>query len=106
MYVKHRMTALMALDPDAARKQLLSAFVKANCHYRNAAAIVGCGVHSFARWASQLGIRDRLRALEEQAEREGWHHGKKGGAGYHKDPAERARKASETRKAKTRGAEP
>lgn len=97
-YVNHKMRALIELKPNEAKETILDAFTKAKCHYQETAKILGCEMHSVTRWADLLGIRDKLRRIEERARKEGWHHGREGGAGYHKDPEDRARKASRTRR--------
>lgn len=103
-YVNHKIRALIEVDPAKAKAMILEAFEKAKCHYARAAKILGCETHSVTRWADQLGIREKLQKLEDRAEKEGWHHGSKGGAGYHTNPELRAKRASRTRKAKAKAA--
>lgn len=90
---------MIEVDPNTAREELISAFKKAKCHYQKAADILGCKSHTFTRWARLLGIKEKLEAMEERAEKEGWHHGQKGGAGHHKDPELRVKRAIRTRRA-------
>lgn len=104
-YVNHKMRALIELSPGEAKEMIISAFKKAKCHYAVAAKILGCKQHSVTRWARILGIHEKLEQIEARAEREGWHHGRKGGAGFHKDPEARARKASRTRKLQAKAKE-
>lgn len=102
--MRHRMMSIIEIDPDSARKEIVAAFVKAQCHYKETAEILGCKSHTVTRWARALGIKDELAKIEARAEKEGWHHGKKGGAGYHRDPELRVKRALRTRKKRKKAA--
>lgn len=101
-YVKHILRSLIEVDPKKAKVKIFGAFTKAQCHYGETAKILGCEAHSVSRWAEKLGIREILRKIEARALREGWHHGRKGGGGYHKDPVARMEKARTTRMSKVK----
>lgn len=94
----HEFRSLITVHPEKASKALLDAFKKAKCHYGDASVLLGCNQHTFTRWARMLGIEEDLVLLEAKAKVEGWHHGRSGGAGYHKNPELRAKRASRTRK--------
>lgn len=100
----HKMRSMIEIEPEAARKEMIDAFVKAKCHYQDASDIIGCKPHTFTRWARLLGIKEKLEKLEAKAEKEGWHHGRKGGAGFHKNPELRVKRARRTRAASSRAA--
>jgi len=100
----HKMRSLIEINPETAKREMLKAFRDASCHYQDAAERIGCKAHTFTRWARLLGIKEALEALEEKAEKEGWHHGRKGGAGFHADPTTRAKRARKTRAANARAA--
>jgi hypothetical protein len=68
------MAALILVDPKAAAKQVLDAFVKAKTSRRGAADILGCNERTFANWAKALKVD--LDKVEARAKREGWHHGR------------------------------
>lgn len=72
MFVQHRMSALIQIDPKAAAQEILDAFVKAKTSRRGAAEILGCNERTFANWARALKID--LAKVEARAKREGWHH--------------------------------
>lgn len=99
MFVKHRMRAMIEIDPKGAARVILEAFRAEGAHRGKTAERIGCEAKALARWARQLGIDGTMRDLEDRAIAEGWHHGSKGGAGDHRDPEARARKASTTRRA-------
>lgn len=100
MYVRHKMLSLIDVDPAAAKKQILAAYRKAKCHTADAAKELGCNAHTFLRWVRTLGIDEELAALSRRATREGWHHGRLGGAHFHRNPEERVRKTSASRRAR------
>ena len=95
----HRMRSQIEVNPDAARREIIKAFTKAKCHYQDASELLGCKAHTLTRWARLLGIKDELEAIELRAEAEGWHHGRKGGAGFHRDPELRVKRSKRTREA-------
>lgn len=74
-FVRHKMTALIQVAPDAARKEILRAFVEARCHQGEASRILGCEQHTFINWVNRLGMRADLEVVTEAAKKEGWHHG-------------------------------
>ena len=96
--MSHRMKALIEIDPAKARAEITDAFTKARCHYQDAAALLGATAQTYRRWARLLGVKGKLEALDEKARKQGWHHGRTGGAGFHKDPTERVAKSLETRR--------
>lgn len=93
----HRLRSLIEIDPRAATHELITAFRNAKCHYQRAAESVGCTAHTFTRWARLLGIVDQLDQIEREAKADEWHHGRLGGAGYHRDPIARVAKSRQTR---------
>ncbi len=95
----HRMRSLIEVSPDVAKKEILKAFKQAKCHYQETGDLLGCNQHTVTRWARMLGIKEELDAMEERAKEEGWFHGRHGGAGYHKNPELRAKRAKRTRAA-------
>jgi hypothetical protein len=66
-------------DPEAARKRITEAFRKAKAHREDAASLLSIDPTTVRRMCIRLGLRPVLDKLEEQARREGWHHGKRGG---------------------------
>lgn len=100
MFVRHKIRALIDVDPAAARKVILDAYVKARCHIGDAAELLGCRRHAFTRWAVVLGMEDSLLEVAERAKREGWHHGRVGGGGLHRDPQARIRNVRRAWRAK------
>ena len=95
---RHQMAALIQVDPTKAKKQIVDAYVKAKCHFGEAAKALGCHQHTLGRWAEALGIQEQLKKIAERALKEGWHHGRRGGAGFFRNPEERNRRFSESMK--------
>ena len=75
-YVAHNMTAMIQLQPEHARAAMVEAFKDARCNRTAAAAAFGCSVGTFINWTNKLGLRGQFSAIEDQAKREGWHHGR------------------------------
>lgn len=99
-YVKHKIGMMVDIAPDAAKKKILKVYRDTGCNMSETAEMLVCNAKTLHRWIMKLGIRDEMKKLEEKSLAEGWHHGRRGGAGYHRDPGERVRKARETIEAK------
>ncbi len=82
-YRPHALAVLIVTSPKTARERLLSAFCEANANRSKAASLLGCSRQTFAAWAKKLGVD--LDAAESVAKRDGWHHGRNGGAGWHRN---------------------
>lgn len=82
-YRPHEMSVLVAHSPKVARERLLSAFCQANANRTRAASLLGCSRQTFGAWAKKLGVD--LDAAESVAKRDGWHHGRIGGANWHRN---------------------
>jgi len=63
--------------------------------------LIGFWHQTFTRWAKLLKVKEKLEKLEKKSKKEGWHHGRNGGAGYHQNPELRVERARATRKART-----
>jgi hypothetical protein len=94
-FVRHRLAALIEVDPQAARKEIVAAFWKARACRADAASLLGCRRSTFMSWVERLGIAAELDQIEAQSKFEEWHHGKVGGAGCHK--SKRSSKSSSKR---------
>lgn len=79
----HAATVLLEVDPEVAWKTILRAFVKANGSRTKAAFLLGCSRSTFYRWVERLGAEEKLRTVEKILKRDGLHHGRLGGAGWH-----------------------
>jgi hypothetical protein len=78
-FVRHRLSALIQISPEEARRELLEAYRNAGASRRDAAKLLGCDEDTFATWAKRLDLGAQLEALTDAAKLEGWHHGKVGG---------------------------
>lgn len=76
-YQKHKLAALMQLDPVAARVQIVAALESSGMHMEAAAQALGCAHNTMLRWIERLEID--VDALRERARDEGWHHDRHGG---------------------------
>lgn len=103
--MSYRMKSLIEVDPKAAAEEILRAFEKAKCHVGDSAELLGCQRQTFARWVKLLKLDKDLKRLAKRAEKEGWHHGRKGGAGFHRDPEKRIAKYRRTRAKRRKEAE-
>lgn len=92
-----RIRALVVVDPEAARKELLAAFQEAKASRRDAAKLLGCDEDTFARWADMLGARAELDVIEERAKEQGWHHGRNRMGGRPKGTGKRDRRRAVAR---------
>lgn len=72
----HEMTALLVVDPKAARRRILDAYRKARANARDAAKILGCGERTLHRWVDRLMMKPDLERMARRAQREGWYHDK------------------------------
>jgi hypothetical protein len=70
-------------DEEGARNEMVTAFRTSGMHRAEVARMLGAsGLSTLDRWVTKLGLKDALKELDEEAKRDGWHHGRKGGAGY------------------------
>lgn len=83
-YVRHRLAALIEVDPVAAKREIAKAFVNARASRADAASLLSCRRSTFMQWVAKLGMGPELDAIETEAKQKGWHHGRLGGAGCHK----------------------
>jgi DNA invertase Pin-like site-specific DNA recombinase len=82
----HEIPVLMEQgDIEGAWAKVLKAFVAANGSRTKTASILGCSRATLAVWCKKLGIEQRLRTVEEILKKEGVHHGRRGGAGWHRN---------------------
>lgn len=82
-YRTHEVAALIVAKPREARARVLTAFVQANANRTIAASLLGCRRSTLAEWIRKLGMASDLREVEKIAKRDGWYHGRNGGAGWH-----------------------
>lgn len=87
-YRTHEIAALIVAKPAEARAKILTAFVKGNASRAIAASLLGCTRGTFGQWVRKLNMREELRQVEKIARRNGWHHGRAGGAGCHRSRRE------------------
>lgn len=83
-FKRHRLTALIEVDPQRAREEIVEAFMNARACRADAASLIGCRRSTFMAWVARLKLEDELALIEARAKFEDWHHGKVGGAGCHK----------------------
>lgn len=83
-YRQHELAALIVVDRASARKRILAAFVDAKCSRDDAARILGCRRSTLLAWIKKLGLQGDLQDVEAIAKRDEWHHGRLGGAGWHR----------------------
>lgn len=72
-------------DKEEAWKRILRAFVDAHGSRTRAASLLGCSRGTLAIWIAKLGIAQKLLTVEEILKRQGLHHGRRGGAGWHRN---------------------
>lgn len=70
----HRISSLAVIDPKAAAKELLGAYVRAKANKVEAARLLGAGLRTFDRWVVQLDLAPAMEKMKDRAKREGWHH--------------------------------
>ncbi len=83
-YVRHRLAALIEVDPAKAREEIANAFINARASRADAASLLSCRRSTFMQWVAKLKMGDELDEIERKAKTLGWHHGRLGGAGCHK----------------------
>ncbi len=82
-YRRHPMAALIVLAPEAAQKRIREMFIEGRACRESAALLLGCKRATFLAWVRKLGMESELLQIEQIAKRDGWHHGRLGGAGCH-----------------------
>ena len=103
-FVHHSLAEMIESKPEEATRKICEAYRAAFCHLADTAEVLGCGRATLFRWIAKLGIEKELKSIEKRSILEGWHHGRLGGAGNHRDPVDRARKASATRRSRKKKA--
>ncbi len=73
-YTKQEMTALIQVEPQEAKEQILAAYKKAKCSIHGAAEVLGCGERTVYRWMEMLNLTGAFAKMKQQALKEGWHH--------------------------------
>ncbi len=90
----HALAALIVVDPEKAKRAIKKAFVDALGSRETAASLLGCKRATLLAWIKKLGTKnpegltldEELQGIERIAKRDGWHHGRLGGAAWHKKP--------------------
>lgn len=82
-YRRHDLAALIVVAPELAVKRVREAFVEGRASREAAALLLGCKRATLLAWVRRLGMQDELEQIEKIAKRDGWHHGRLGGAGCH-----------------------
>ena len=75
----HEISAYIRVKPEEAKKRLLAALREAGMHKGEAAKALGCAYTTLLKWIDKLDLEETIQSMTERAEREGWHHGRKGG---------------------------
>lgn len=78
-YVIHEINALISINPEKAKKTILSALKKARMHKEDAAAELGCNYVTLLRWISRLSMEKDIEAANDLAKKQGKFHDRKGG---------------------------
>jgi len=75
----HDFTALVRSNPAEAKEKLIADYKAAHCCLTDVALKHGVQLRTVGAWVKELGIGVELLLLEDQAKKEGWHHGRRGG---------------------------
>jgi hypothetical protein len=67
-----RLNAMVVLDPERAKKEILKAFVKSHCVREKTAEAFGVNVWTLGRYIRKLGLEKTLLKKSEELQ-EGWH---------------------------------
>lgn len=78
-FKQHRLSALIVVAPEEAKRAIVEAFRAAGASRRDAAKALGCDEDTLAAWIKRLDMGVELEAIVGVAKLEGWHHGKVGG---------------------------
>ena len=78
-YREHNVMSLIVVDPGRAETIIATAYRKSQACRRDTARALGCSEVTLWRWVRRLGLGARLKHIEEEALKGGWHHGRNGG---------------------------
>lgn len=82
----HQVNALIIVDPEEAKKIIVSTLTKSKMHMADAAELLGCDYVTLLRWINRLKMKPTVEKMRRVAKKEGRHHGRKGG----RPPAKRS----------------
>jgi len=75
----HEITALIRVNPEEAKRRILAALRETGMHKALAAKKIGCAHSTLIAWIAQLEMAKAIDTLVAKAQKEGWHHDRKGG---------------------------
>jgi hypothetical protein len=89
----HALASLIVVDPAKAKRRIKEAFVEARGSREVAASLLGCKRATLLAWIRKLATKnaegmtldEELEGIEKIAKRDGWHHGRLGGAAWHRN---------------------